>query len=323
MLKRIIIISFLFVFTFLFVTKISFAESETTKVFLEKLPGMEKLSEASISAFKSDTGDFSKPLKIYLNWIINTSVIFGSILAVGLIIFGGVTYMTTDSFSGKSEGKEYIKNAVMGLIFLIAGYLIFLEIDPNILNLHLTRTQVDRNFKVSNISLPDIPNMEEYDPETDGNTTGEHKGSVVSYGDGLKDGTRKIGSAPHPSGQKYNGLTVCSKAFWSDFYYYAQSKGVGVIMAQGFRTAEQQNAIYKKNRPGHIYTHKDGYVKKSKHQSGRAMDIVDKSGYKSARKNRIVGNLLREYANGMHDKYTTRFLGDWDYNHVEVLGCKD
>jgi hypothetical protein len=43
--------------------------------------------------------------------------------------------MTTDSFSGKSEGKEHLTNAVMGLIFLIGGYLIFLQINPNILNI--------------------------------------------------------------------------------------------------------------------------------------------------------------------------------------------
>jgi hypothetical protein len=46
--------------------------------------------------------------------------------------------MTTDSFSGKSEGKEHLTNAVMGLIFLIGGYLIFLQINPNILNINFS-----------------------------------------------------------------------------------------------------------------------------------------------------------------------------------------
>jgi hypothetical protein len=58
------------------------------------------------------------------------------ILAVGFIIFGGITYMTTDSFSGKQEGREHLTNAVGGLIFLIGGYLIFIQINPNILNVN-------------------------------------------------------------------------------------------------------------------------------------------------------------------------------------------
>jgi glucose uptake protein GlcU len=75
--------------------------------------------------------------------MIQTSIIFGSILAVIYIIIGGVTYMTTDSFSKKSEGKEYITNAIMGLVFLISGYLIFFHINPNILNLNLSAAQID------------------------------------------------------------------------------------------------------------------------------------------------------------------------------------
>ncbi|EFK95221.1 hypothetical protein LDC_2780, partial [sediment metagenome] len=59
----------------------------------------------------------------------------GSMLAVGYIIFGGVQYMTTDSFSGKSEGKKKLYNATGGLIFLIGGYVIFNQINPQILNL--------------------------------------------------------------------------------------------------------------------------------------------------------------------------------------------
>jgi hypothetical protein len=56
-------------------------------------------------------------------------------LAVGFIIYGGITYMTTDSFTGKSEGKSHLTNAVGGLIFLITGYLIFIQFNPNILNI--------------------------------------------------------------------------------------------------------------------------------------------------------------------------------------------
>jgi hypothetical protein len=63
------------------------------------------------------------------------SVIIGSILAVAFIVIGGAQYMTTDMYQKKTAGKERIKNAVLGLVFLIAGYLIFSEINPRILTL--------------------------------------------------------------------------------------------------------------------------------------------------------------------------------------------
>ena len=63
--------------------------------------------------------------------------------------------MTTDSFSGKSEGKEHLTNAIMGLIFLIGGYIIFLEINPNILNIDFSTAsgKVDIEVKEVDINL--------------------------------------------------------------------------------------------------------------------------------------------------------------------------
>ncbi|WP_394126938.1 M15 family metallopeptidase [Vibrio hepatarius] len=45
-------------------------------------------------------------------------------------------------------------------------------------------------------------------------------------------------------------------------------------VTHGFRTAEQQNALFKQNTPEKWVTDKDGYVRKSRHQSGLAIDIA-------------------------------------------------
>jgi hypothetical protein len=74
-------------------------------------------------------------------------------LAVGFIIFGGITYMTTDSFSGKTEGKEHLTNAIGGLIFLIGGYLIFLQINPNILNIDFSTASGMVDIEASDIGI--------------------------------------------------------------------------------------------------------------------------------------------------------------------------
>ncbi len=51
-------------------------------------------------------------------------------------------------------------------------------------------------------------------------------------------------------------------------------------VTHGFRTAEEQNALFQQNTPEKWITDKDGYVRKSRHQSGLAIDIAvyDKAG---------------------------------------------
>ena len=156
--KLLIIFSFILLFTFS-MSSMSFVEAgelvnsnANGEIFLENLPGLDIIDSNS---FDSNSGE---QLKFYINWIIRTSVILGSMLAVGFIIFGGITYMTTDSFSGKSEGKEHLTNAIGGLIFLIGGYLIFIQINPNILNIDFSTAsgRVEIVAQQMSINLEDI-----------------------------------------------------------------------------------------------------------------------------------------------------------------------
>jgi len=59
------------------------------------------------------------------------------LLAVIMIIFGGIEYMTTDAISGKSAGKQRINNALLGLLLAIGSYLILYTIDPSILEIRI------------------------------------------------------------------------------------------------------------------------------------------------------------------------------------------
>lgn len=45
-------------------------------------------------------------------------------------------------------------------------------------------------------------------------------------------------------------------------------------ITSGHRTAEEQNALFQQNAPGNWVTDKDGYVRKSRHQTGKAIDIA-------------------------------------------------
>ena len=56
-------------------------------------------------------------------------------LAVIEIIWGGLEYSTQDSVSKKSDGKERIYQAILGLVLVLSPALVFSIINPSILNL--------------------------------------------------------------------------------------------------------------------------------------------------------------------------------------------
>lgn len=58
------------------------------------------------------------------------------ILAVVMIILGGVQYMSTDAISGKEGGKETVTRAVGGLILALGAYIILNTINPHLLDLN-------------------------------------------------------------------------------------------------------------------------------------------------------------------------------------------
>ena len=58
-------------------------------------------------------------------------------LAVLMIIFGGIKYMSTDAIGGKSDAKSTIQNALWGLLLAISAWLILNTINPDLVNFNL------------------------------------------------------------------------------------------------------------------------------------------------------------------------------------------
>ncbi|MBP6925542.1 MAG: hypothetical protein KBC22_00580 [Candidatus Pacebacteria bacterium] len=71
----------------------------------------------------------------YLNMVIQIVISLAGVLAVIMIIVGGVQYMTTDAFAGKSDARATITKALLGLILALGSYLILKTINPNLLQL--------------------------------------------------------------------------------------------------------------------------------------------------------------------------------------------
>ena len=86
----------------------------------------------------------------YLNIIIKLAIGLAAVLAVVMIVMGGIQYMTTELVSGKEDGKRRITNAVLGLLVALGAWLILYTINPNLLSttLVIPKTQISY-FEVS------------------------------------------------------------------------------------------------------------------------------------------------------------------------------
>lgn len=70
----------------------------------------------------------------YLNMIYKILIGLAGVLAVIMIFYGGVQYMTTDAMGKKQQGRETIKNAILGLLLALGSYVILNTINPKLLN---------------------------------------------------------------------------------------------------------------------------------------------------------------------------------------------
>lgn len=74
------------------------------------------------------------------NAIFFLAIAIGAILAVLRLGYAGIIYMTTDLWHSKQGAKEIISQAVLGILLLLAVYLILFQINPDILNLDILRS---------------------------------------------------------------------------------------------------------------------------------------------------------------------------------------
>ena len=76
-------------------------------------------------------------LSVYLNLMIKLFIGICAVLAVIMIVMGGIEYMTSELPGMKSEGKERIRNAILGLILALGAWTLLDTINPNLLNTNI------------------------------------------------------------------------------------------------------------------------------------------------------------------------------------------
>jgi hypothetical protein len=115
--------------------------TKTTYTLLTPLPGMGlNGTSQTIDTQKSDTNPC--PFGKYLNILIKLFLGICGVLAVVMIVMGGIEYMTSELASSKEAGKESIRNAILGLLLALGAYLILNTINPNLLNVCLNTLPV-------------------------------------------------------------------------------------------------------------------------------------------------------------------------------------
>src|SRR3989344_4846812 len=106
--------------------------TDTTYQPLAPLPGLE-------DTFDTDPTKNPCPFGNYLNIIIKLVIGIAAVLAMVMIVMGGIEYMTSDLISSKEAGKDTIRNAILGLLIALSAYLILNTINPQLLSVCLDK----------------------------------------------------------------------------------------------------------------------------------------------------------------------------------------
>ncbi len=69
----------------------------------------------------------------YLPRVFTLMIGIAGVLAVLMIMIGGIQYLSTDAISGKQQGKERVQNALWGLLLALGSWVILATISPNLL----------------------------------------------------------------------------------------------------------------------------------------------------------------------------------------------
>ncbi len=89
----------------------------------------------------------------YLNILIPMFIGLCAVLAVVMIVIGGIEYSTSELISSKEAGIEKIKGAILGLLLALGAYVILKEINPDLLKTDVAIEGVTVNVVVKDFIL--------------------------------------------------------------------------------------------------------------------------------------------------------------------------
>jgi hypothetical protein len=73
--------------------------------------------------------------KTYVQYTMNLLIALSAVVAVVMLVWGGIEYMFTSSFSSKKSGLERAQNALVGLLLVLTSYIILRTVDPRLVEI--------------------------------------------------------------------------------------------------------------------------------------------------------------------------------------------
>lgn len=131
--KQTVIISgiSLLVWTMLFLLSFPFTAAAQQFVPLS----VDRSTNISLAPFMTQAFSDGASLSTLVNALFKASLAIGAILAVLQMARAGFYYMGSDIWAKKEQGKQLLRDTLMGLLLLLAIWLILNQINPQILNL--------------------------------------------------------------------------------------------------------------------------------------------------------------------------------------------
>lgn len=229
-------------------------DTDTTYTPLAKLPGFEGSFDTKPSP--SNPCPFGK----YINVLIKLFIGIAAVLAMVMIIIGGIQYMTSDLISSKEAGKKMILNAVLGLILALGSWAILNTLNPQLLKACLG------NLPEAKITI---------DNETELDAWNKYS-NLSSKSNSCKEGYVNVKTYGNP---QY--INVCKSVSVNLKNIIEKAKKEGIILSgYGSRSYNEQVNLRKKHNCPDVFispsnqckppTARPGY---SKHESGKAVDF--------------------------------------------------
>jgi type IV secretory pathway VirB2 component (pilin) len=92
-------------------------------------------SNGKLTTYDPSSG--TNQIGTYLNVMIRIFIGLCAVLAVVMIVIGGIEYMTSELPGTKEHGKERIQGAIFGLVLALGAWTLLYQINPDILNTDL------------------------------------------------------------------------------------------------------------------------------------------------------------------------------------------
>jgi len=106
---------------------------DTNYTLLTPLPCEQGTANCETGQFTKFDPNQDKALGSYLNIMIKIFIGICAVLAMVMIVLGGLEYMTSELISSKESGKHKITGAVFGLIIALGSYALLNTINPDLL----------------------------------------------------------------------------------------------------------------------------------------------------------------------------------------------